>query len=346
MPFDATEVVPLGRTGLEVTRLGFGGASIGGLYSAVSDAEATATLQRAWDLGVRLFDAAPLYGYGVAERRIGAVLASQPRDAFVLSTKVGRLVRRIDDIDPATDVDPQAIDGRDDAYYSRSEPVRMVFDYTADGVRRSIDESLARLGVDRVDIALIHDPDAHWDAAIGEAFPALARLREQGVVRAIGVGMNQVAMLARFAREGDFDVFLVASRYTLLDQSALEELLPVCLDRGIAVLCAGVMNTGLLAGPRPDARYDYAAAPPGLIERAERLATICARHGVALRDAAIQFPLAHPAIVSLVTGVRSIAHLEEYPAALRRSIPADLWAELKAVGLILADAPVPAGGEA
>jgi D-threo-aldose 1-dehydrogenase len=331
MPFDATEVVPLGRTGLEVTRLGFGAASIGGLYSAVSDAEATATLQRAWDLGVRLFDVAPLYGYGVAERRIGAVLASQPRDTFVLSTKVGRLVRRIDEIDPAADVDPQALDGREDAYYPRSEPVRMVFDYTADGVGRSIDESLARLGVGRLDIALIHDPDSHWEAAIGQAF---------------GVGMNQAAMLARFAREGDFDVFLVASRYTLLDQSALDELLPVCLDRGIAVLCAGVMNTGLLVGPRPGARYDYAAAPAELIERADRLATICARHGVALRDAAIQFPLAHPAIVSLVTGVRSIAHLEEYPAALRRSIPADLWAELKAIGLIRADAPVPAGGEA
>lgn len=343
MPFDATEVVPLGRTGLEVTRLGFGAGSIGGLYTAISDADAIATVDRAWDLGVRLFDAAPLYGYGVAERRMGAVLATRPRDAFVLSTKVGRLVRRIGDIDPAADVDPQAIDGREDAYFPRSEPVRMVFDYSADGVRRSIDESLSRLGVDRIDIALIHDPDTHWEVAIREAFPALARLREQGVVRAIGVGMNQAAMLARFAREGDFDVFLAASRYTLLDQSALDELLPLCLERGVAVLCAGVMNTGLLAEPRPGARYDYGTAPPALIERAQRLGAVCARHGVALRDAAIQFPLAHPAIISLITGVRSIRHLEEYPAAMARPIPDLLWTELQAEGLIRADAPVPAG---
>jgi D-threo-aldose 1-dehydrogenase len=344
MALDATDVKPLGRTGLHVTRLGFGAASIGGLYTPIEDADAIATVERAWDLGVRLFDTAPLYGYGLAERRLGAVLAKRPRDAFALSTKVGRLVRRIDEIGPTADVDPQAIDGREDAYYARSEPVRMVFDYSADGVRRSIDESLARLGVDRIDIALIHDPDTHWEAAIGEAFPALARLREQGVVRAIGAGMNQAAMLARFAREGDFDVFLAASRYTLLDQEALHELLPACVERGIAVLCAGVMNTGLLAGPRPGARYDYGMAPPAVIERAQRLAAVCARHGVALRDAAIQFPLAHPAVVSIVAGVRSIAHLEEYPAALARPIPDALWAELKAEGLVRPDAPVPSGG--
>jgi D-threo-aldose 1-dehydrogenase len=346
MALGPTDVRPLGRTGLQVTRLGFGAASIGGLYAPIADADAIATIERAWDLGIRLFDTAPLYGYGLAERRLGAVLANRPRDAFVLSTKVGRLGRRVDEIDPAADVDPQAIDGREDAYYSRSEPVRIVFDYSADGVRRSIDESLARLGVDRVDVALIHDPDTHWQSAIDEAFPALARLREQGVVRAIGAGMNQAAMLARFAREGDFDVFLAASRYTLLDQTALDELLPVCLERGIAVLCAGVMNTGLLAAPRPGAHYDYGVAPPALVERAQRLAAVCTRHGVALRDAAIQFPLAHPAVVSVVAGVRTIAHLEEYPAALARRIPDALWAELKADGLIRPEAPVPGGSDA
>jgi D-threo-aldose 1-dehydrogenase len=350
VPFDATESVALGRTGLEVTRLGFGTASIGGLYTVVSDDDAIATVERAWDLGIRLFDTAPLYGYGAAERRLGAVLANHPRDTFTLSTKVGRLVRRIDVIGPTADVDPQAIDGREDAYYPRSEPVRMVFDYSADGVRRSLNESLARLGLDRVDIALIHDPDTHWEAAIDEAFPALARLRDEGVVGAIGVGMNQAAMLARFARDGDFDVLLVASRYTLLDQTALDELLPLCLERGVAVLVAGVMNTGLLAEPRPGARFDYGAAPPALVERARRLGAICTRHGVSLRDAAIQFPLAHPAIVSLVTGVRTVAHLDEYPAALARSIPGALWDELRAEGLIRPDAPVPdihaAGGAA
>jgi D-threo-aldose 1-dehydrogenase len=344
MPFDPTDLVPLGRSGLEVTRLGFGTASIGGLYTAVEAADAIATVERAWELGIRLFDTAPLYGYGTAERRLGETLGTRPRDAFVLSTKVGRLVRRSDEIDPGADIDAQSMDGRDDAFYPRSEPVRVVFDYSGDGVRRSLDESLTRLGLDRVDIALIHDPDTHWEAAIDEAFPALARLRDEGVVRAIGAGMNQARMLARFAREGDFDVFLVASRYTLLDQTAADELLPVCLERGIAVLAAGVMNTGLLAEPRPGARYDYGAAPAAMIEKAQRLAAVCARHDVPLRDAAIQFPLAHPAVTSLVTGVRSIRHLDEYPAALARSIPDALWAELKAEGLIREDAPVPSGG--
>jgi D-threo-aldose 1-dehydrogenase len=344
MPFDATRLVPLGRSGLEVTRLGFGTASIGGLYTAIDEAEAIATVERAWDLGIRLFDTAPLYGYGAAERRLGEVLAARPRDVYVLSTKVGRLVRRIDEIRADADIDPQSVDGREDAFYPRSEPVRMVFDYSADAVRRSIDESLVRLGVDRIDIALIHDPDTHWEAAIDEAFPALARLRDEGVVLAIGVGMNQAPMLARFAREGDFDVFLCASRYTLLDQTADDELLPLCLDRGIAVFGAGVMNTGLLAGPRSGARYDYGAAPPAIIARAQQLAAICARHDVSLRDAAIQFPLAHPAITSLVTGVRSISHLEEYPAAMAKSIPDALWAELKAERLIRPHVPVPVGG--
>jgi D-threo-aldose 1-dehydrogenase len=343
VPFDPTESVTLGRAGLEVSRLGFGTASIGGLYTEVSDRDATAVVERAWEVGVRLFDTAPLYGYGLAERRLGSVLATRPRTAFTLSTKVGRLVRRVDEIGPGADVDPQALDGREDAYYARSEPVRMVFDYSADGVRRSIEESLVRLGLDRVDIALIHDPDRHWQAAIGEAFPALARLREEGVVRAIGVGMNQAAMLARFARDGDFDVFLVASRYTLLDQSALDELLPLCLERGGAVLCAGVMNTGLLVEPGPGAHYDYGAAPPALVERAQRLAAACSQHGVPLRDAAIQFPLAHPAVASLVAGVRSIRHLDEYPRAMARPIPAALWAELRDAGLIRPDAPVPGG---
>lgn len=344
MPFDASRRVPLGRSGLEVTRLGFGTASIGGLYTSIDADAAIATVERAWELGIRLFDTAPLYGYGEAERRLGKVLAARPRDEFVLSTKVGRLVRRIDEISPGADVDRQSIGDHDDAFYTRSEPVRVVFDYGADAVRRSIEESLVRLGVDRIDIALIHDPDTHWEAAIGEAFPALAGLRDDGVVRAIGVGMNQAPMLARFAREGDFDVFLVASRYTLLDQTAADELLPLCLERGIAVLAAGVMNTGLLADPRPGTRYDYGAAPPAMIERAKRLASICARYDVALRDAAIRFPLAHPAITSLVTGVRSIQHLEEYPAAMATSIPDDLWVELKDEGLIRSDAPVPTGG--
>jgi D-threo-aldose 1-dehydrogenase len=345
MPFEATERVALGRTGLGVTRLGFGAAPIGGLYAPVDDDDARRTVERAWELGIRTFDVAPLYGYGLAERRLGAVLANRPRDAFVLSTKVGRLVRAEDAIGPGADVDRQELDGREDAFYPRTEPVRMVFDYSADGIRRSIDESLVRLGVERIDIALIHDPDTHWRAAIDEAFPALVRLREAGVVRAIGAGMNQSEMLARFARDGDFDVFLVAGRYTLLDQDALGELLPLCVARNIAVLVGGVMNSGILADPGAGGRFNYAPALPAVVERARRLAAICARHDVPIRAAAAQFPLAHPAVRSLIAGVRRVDHLEEYPELLRRPIPADVWAELRAEGLIDPAAPVPNGAD-
>jgi D-threo-aldose 1-dehydrogenase len=342
MPFDASARVPLGRRGLAVTRLGFGGASIGGLFSAVPDDEAIEAVRHAWDVGIRSFDTAPLYGYGASERRVGAALRDRPRDAFVLSTKVGRLVRDPDAIEPGADIDRQALDGREDAFYVRDRPVRIVFDYSADGVRRSLEESLERLGLDRVDIALIHDPDEHWQAAIDDAWPALERLRGEGVIGAVGAGMNQSAMLARFARETDMDVFLLAGRYTLLDHGALDELLPLCLDRGIAVLVGGVMNSGVLADPRPGSRFDYAPASEEVVERARRLGEVCARHDVPLRAAAMQFPLAHPAVVSLVAGVRTPSHLDDYPAMLGRAIPAALWDELRAEGLLPADAPVPA----
>jgi D-threo-aldose 1-dehydrogenase len=341
MPFEPTDRLTLRRTGLRVTRLGFGAASIGGLFSAVSDADAVATVDHAWNLGIRTFDVAPLYGYGAAERRVGMALAGRPRDEYVLSTKVGRLVRREDEIPPGADVDRQSLDGREDAYYVRSEPVRMVFDYSADGVRRSIEESLERLGLDRIDIALIHDPDDHWERAIGEAWPALARMREEGTIRAVGAGMNQSAMLARFAREGDFDVFLLAGRYTLLDQEALGELLPLCVERGIGILVGGVMNSGVLADPRPGSRFNYQPAPPAVIERARRIAVVCHRLDVPLRAAAIQFPLAHPAVVSLIAGVRRIDHLDEYPELMRRPIPSDFWDDLRAERLITEEAPVP-----
>ena len=335
MPFEPTERLRIGRTGLDVTRLGFGGASIGGLFTAVRDEDATATVERAWDLGVRTFDVAPLYGLGAAERRMGRALAGKPRDDFVLSTKVGRLVVPRDSIPPGADVDEQ------DANYPHRDPVGLVFDYSGDGVRRSIEASLERLGLDRIDIALIHDPDDHWEAAIDDAYPALARLRDEGVIRAVGAGMNQSAMLARFARAGDFDVFLLAGRYTLLDQEALAELLPLCVQRGVGILIGGAMNSGVLADPRPGSRFNYVTAPDAVVERARRLAAVCARHDVPLRAAAIQFPLAHPAVRSLIAGVRRIDHLDEYPALMRRPIPADLWTELRAEGLIPDEAPVP-----
>ena len=342
MGYDPFARVTVGRTGLAVTRLGLGSASIGGLFSSLPDGAAIATVRHAWDLGIRYFDVAPLYGYGTAERRLGAGLADRPRDEFVVSTKVGRLVRRTEEIAPGADIDRQAMDGREDAAYADTGGRRMVFDYTADGVRRSIAESLERLGLDRVDIVFIHDPDHHWRAAIDEAYPALHRLREQGVVRAIGVGMNQAAMLERFARAADIDVFLVANRYTLLDQTALPTLMPLCIERGIAVLIGGAMNSGVLADPRPGARFDYGPAPTEVIERARALAAVCERHDVPLRAAAMQFPLAHPAVVGLIAGVRTVEHLDEYPAWLRRPIPAALWDELRVDGLIDPTAPTPA----
>ena len=341
MPYEPFERTRLGRSAVEVTRLGFGAASIGGLFTAVDDDQAARTLARAWELGIRYYDVAPLYGYGTAERRLGAALSERPRESYVLSTKVGRLVRPGAGLPATADVDRQRLGGRDDAYYADVDDRRIVFDYSADGIRRSLDESLARLGTDRLDVVLIHDPDDHWKAAIEGAYPALHRLREQGVIGAIGVGMNQSAMLARFARETEMDAFLVAGRYTLLDQDALPELLPLCVARGISVLIGGAMNSGVLADPRPGAHFDYGPAGPAVLERAQRLAATCLRHGVPLRAAAMQFPLAHPAVAGLIAGIRRVDHLDEYPTLMREPIPTALWDDLRAEGLIAAGAPTP-----
>jgi D-threo-aldose 1-dehydrogenase len=342
MVFDPVERVQLGRTPLSVTRLAFGSASIAGLYTAVSDADARSVVRRAWDIGIRYFDTAPLYGYGAGERRIGDALQDEPRDAFVLSTKVGRLVRSPDAIRPDDDVDHQRLDGRNDAFYVLAKPARIVFDYSADGVRRSIEESLERLGLERIDLVLIHDPDDHWQAALDGAWPALARLRDEGVIRAVGAGMNQSEMLTRFVRETDIDAVLVAGRYTILEQGALDELLPSCAERGVGVLVAGVMNSGVLADPASASRFNYVPAPPDIVDRARRIAAVCDRWAVPLRAAAIQFPMAHPGVASLVAGVRTVAHLDEYPGYAGVAIPPGLWEELVAQGLLRPDAPVPA----
>jgi D-threo-aldose 1-dehydrogenase len=238
------------------------------------------------------------------------------------------------------------MNGVDDASYAGTPPVRVVFDYSHDGVLRSVEASLSRLGLDRIDILYIHDPDDHWQAAIEGAYPALHDLRDQGVVGAIGAGMNQAEMLARFAREGDFDVFLVAGRYTLLDQAALPELLPLCVQKGIAVVAGGAMNSGLLADPKPGARFNYSPAPADLVARAQRIRAVCDGHDVPIKAAAIQFALAHPAVVSLVAGVRTVEHFDDYPRYLATPIPDDLWVELRTEGLIRPDAPVPASGAA
>jgi D-threo-aldose 1-dehydrogenase len=340
-PFDPTQRIALGRSGVSVTRLGLGTAEIAGLYRPVTDDEAVGLLRHAWDAGVRYFDTAPLYGYGNGERRLGLALQGRDRKAFVVSTKVGRLLVPRDNVPAGAVVDRQQRDGVDDAFYMGTPPVRPIFDFGRDAVTRSIEESLHRLDLERVDIVYIHDPDDHWETAINGAYPALHELREAGVVGAIGAGMNQAAMLARFAREGDFDVFLLAGRYTLLDQTGLAELLPLCVEKGISVVAAGIMNSGLLADPKPGALFDYVPASSELVDRARRIRDVCVRHGVGIRAAAIQFPLAHPAIAGIVAGVRSIEHFDDYPRLLRTAIPDELWAELRAESLIASYAPVP-----
>ncbi len=331
MPYEPFEQLTVGRTGVRVTRLGFGTAPIGGLYRAVSDEEGVAISQHAWDIGVRYFDTAPLYGFGLAEERVGRVLSAQPRDSFTVSTKVGRLIR------PESGA---ALEDNAGFYGTRDE--RPVLDLSRDGVHRSIEESLRRLGLERVDIVFIHDPDDDWRPAIEEAYPALHELRVQGVIGAIGAGMNQVELLTRFAREAEMDVFLCAGRYTLLDQSALPELLPLCQEKRISIVIGGLMNSGILADPVPGATFNYTEAPADLVARAQRIRAACERHGVGIREAAIQFPLAHPAVATVAAGVRTAGHLDEYPAAMRRTIPAALWDELRADGLIATGAPVPA----
>lgn len=336
--------VRLGRTDVHVTRLGFGAAPIGGLYAPVPEADAIATVRHAWAMGIRYVDVAPLYGYGLAEERVGAALRDVPRAALTLSTKVGRRILPRAAIGPDADVDRQAFGDREDHFYRGVRDVRPVWDYTGDGIRRSVEESLLRLGLDRVDILYVHDPEAHLEQALRDAWPALVRLRAEGTVGAIGFGVDYTAPLAWLLERSDPDVVLVAGRYTLLDQSALDTVLPLCDAQGVSVVIGGVMNSGILADPRPGATYDYAPADAAVVARAQAIGAICARHGVPLPAAAVRFVLAHPAVASIVAGVRRTAHLDAYPAYYRTPIPPALWEELRAAGLLDPRAPVPAGG--
>ncbi|MEU4538574.1 aldo/keto reductase [Streptosporangium sp. NPDC023825] len=310
---------------MQVSRYGFGTAPIGNLFSEVGEDTARAAVDAAYEAGVRLFDTAPHYGLGLSERRLGAALAERPRDSYALSTKVGRLLV------PATGEGPF---GRDDQGFDVPADLRRVWDFSRDGVLRSLEESLERLGLDAVDIALIHDPDDHWEQAVSEAYPALAELRDQGVVKAVGVGMNQAGMLARFVRETEVDTVMLAGRYTLLDQSGEEELLPLCAERGVAVLAAGVFNSGLLATHDPSGTYDYAPASGPLLERARRIAAVCERHDVTLPQAALAFPLRHPTVASVVIGARSAAEVTRNAELTAKPVPEALWADLAAEGLI------------
>jgi len=283
----------------------------------VADDEAHRVVEAAWQAGIRFFDTAPLYGHGLAEQRLGAVLRAKPREEFVLATKVGRLLR--------ADAPPEPGQA-----YKGVPPVNPTYDFSYDGVMRSVEESLTRLGLDRVDVLHIHDPDEHFEEALAGAYRALDRLRAEGTIRAVGAGMNQAQMLVRFAREADFDCFLLAGRYTLLDRTGAAELLPLCVEKSIAIIAGGVFNSGILANPRPGTTFNYQPAPPELVDRALRMQEICARHGVELKAAAIQFPLRHPAVASVLTGCRSVREVEENVRMFQAPIPSSLWDELDA----------------
>ncbi len=310
---DAAATVRIGRTTVTVTRFGLGCAPLGGLYEAVSDEHAHATVDRAWELGVRYFDTAPLYGSGLSEQRVGEALRGRPRAEFVLSTKVGRLLVE---------------GGRADPVFEGAPAVSPFFDFSYDGALRSLEASLERLGLDRIDVALIHDPDDHYEEARDGAHRALLRLRDEGVVGAIGVGMNQSELLVRFARETDVDCFLLAGRYTLLDGGALAELLPLCVESGIAVIAGGVFNSGILASDDGSGHFDYHDATHEQSERVRRLAATCARWDVPLPAAAVQFPLRHPAVACVLVGCRSAAEVAEDVRLLELELPRGLWEEL------------------
>jgi D-threo-aldose 1-dehydrogenase len=316
---------PLGSTNLELTEIAFGAASLGNLYRVTTDDEAFDAVASAWELGVRYFDTAPHYGLGLSEARLGRALAGRPRHEYVLSTKVGRLLER--------NPHPTPLDT--EGFHVPGD-LRRVWDFSRDGVRRSLDDSLRRLGTDHVEIVYAHDPDQFRAGAAREALEALAQLRSEGVVRAIGVGTNVVDELPELFRDGLLDVAMLAGRYTLLEQGGLETALEPALAAGAGIVAVGVFNTGLLsvAWPASDAKYDYGQAPPDVIARARQLAVICERHGTTLPEAAIAFPLLHPAVSSVAIGMRTPEQVQSNVGRYKHGAPKELWADLIASGLI------------
>jgi D-threo-aldose 1-dehydrogenase len=330
----------LGRSAVEVTELGFGGASIGELFVRVTESDAQATLAAAWDAGIRYFDTAPWYGRGLSELRTGAGLRDHPRAEFVLSTKVGRWLR------------PAAREILDGAPWLGGSPNEVVFDYTYDGIMRSVEGSRLRLGITRFDVAFIHDLDllyfdpatldAHFRDLAGSGWRALEELRSSGQIGAIGAGINDLGLMPRFLEIGDIDAFLVAMPYTLLDQEVLDSEFPRCVERGIGFVIGAVFASGILAkGAVPGAKYAYAKPSSAVLEKTRRIQAVCERHAVPLAAAALQFPLGHRAVASVIPGASSPAQQARNVAAFRHPIPADLWAELKNERLLREDAPVP-----
>ena len=330
----------LDNGGLTFTELGFGTAPMANLYRAISDDDADAILSRAWDAGVRYFDTAPLYGLGLAETRLNRFLRGKPRDHYVLSSKVGRLLK-------VCPPDQRNGIGKWFDVPSRTD----VYDYSYDGVMQSVEFSLERLGIDRIDILYVHDTDMFThkthDAMMDKiselmasGYRALLNLRDQGVIRAFGAGVNEVEPCMILADRGDFDLFLLAGRYTLLEQGALDGFLPMAMDRGIGVVVGGPYNSGILAtGARPGAFYNYDPAPQAVLDKVAAIEAVCARHGVRLVDAAFQFALRHPMVVSVIPGGQGVAEMASNVAAAGAVIPDGLWAELKAMRLLRDDAP-------
>jgi D-threo-aldose 1-dehydrogenase len=330
-----------GRTGLSVTTLGFGGAPLGDIYERLDDATAIATVEAAAEHGISLFDTAPLYGQGSSEHRFGTALRRRPRDSFVLSTKVGRVLTPAPEGRTKT---TRFVGGLD---------FNVTHDYTYDATMRSFEASLHRLGIPRIDVVLIHDADAwshgpeegprKYREAMDGAHKALVELRDQGVIKGIGIGTNDIVYAAKFLREGDFDCMLMAGRYSLLEQPALAEVLPLAAEKDVGVMLGGVLNSGILAtGPIAGATYNYTPAPPEILDKVTKIERFCQSHGVALPTAAIHFPLGHAAVASVALGAVKPSEVERNVAAMRDVVPAALWSDLKAEGLLDAAAPVPA----
>lgn len=333
----------VGKTKLEVTELGLGGAPMGGFRATISDAEAVKLTDDGYDAGIRYFDTSPYYGYGRSELRMGAALREKPRDSYVLSTKIGRVMHAMKPGEkPPADFRENGLPG-----------FAPVYDYTYDGVMRSLEHSHMRLGLQKIDIALIHDVD-FWttkDRAVLEerfrtvmdsGYRALDDLRRAGIIGAIGVGINEADTSTRFIKAGDFDCMLLAGRYTLLEQGALEEFLPECTKRHVSVILGGPYNSGILTGGvKPGATHDYVAAPAALIEKAQKIEAVCTRHGVPLGAAAMQFPLFHPAFCAVIPGALSTAEVKQNVSHMSVRIPVELWSELKREKLLDPAAPTP-----
>lgn len=317
----------IGRGGLSAPILSYGSAPIGNLFKEVSDQDAHAAVAAAWETGVRYFDTAPHYGLGLAERRLGEALAKYPRKEYLISTKVGRLLEPTD-----------AFPGENDLADGFMVPKNYIrnYDYSADAIKRSIEDSLVRLNTDYIDIVFVHDPDNYYEQALSGAFPALSKLRDEGVIKSFGSGMNQAEMLTEFVRRTDLDVVMLAGRYTLLEQDSLDNLLPLALDKNVSIVAAGVFNSGLMSKDRPaaDATYDYAPAPGELIDRVNQIADVCESHSVSLPAAAAQFPLGHAAVANICLGARNREQVLRNAELFDVAIPNELWLELSDRGFV------------